>query len=240
MKTTVEIMVPTLRKSLLLATASVLFLQACATQQPPPPALPDLAQLEKTMKPGECNPATAALIGAALGAMIVDDNRTKGAAIGAGLGALACYIINAQTRQTLPPAEVEGQYRADHGGTLPDQPLVTVYDTAFNASGGAKAGREARVVSSITVVSGSREAVRDVVEVLEVFEASDPGKVMLRAEKKAEAGTLAGGIQNTFTIRLPEGLSAGTYPARTVLYVNGRQAGENRGAIRVLGGARIT
>ncbi|HSD59439.1 MAG TPA: hypothetical protein VLC55_01115 [Burkholderiales bacterium] len=226
------------RKSLALATASVLILQACATQQPAPP-LPDLSQLDKMMKAGECNPATAALIGAALGAMIADENRARGAAIGAGLGALACYIINAQSKQTRPPAEVEGQYRADHQGTLPEQPLVTAYDTAFNAGGGVKAGQEARVVSSITLVSGSKDPVRDVVEVLEVFEAGDPAKVLLRAEKKADPGVLTGGIQNSFSIRLPEGMAAGSYPARTALYVNGKLAGENRGALRVLGTGRV-
>ena len=188
-------MTPLARKVFVLATASVLLLQACATQQPEP-ALPDFSRLEKTMKAGECNPVTAALIGAALGAMIADENRTKGAAIGAGLGALACYIIN--------------------------------------AGGSVRAGQEARVSSSIALISGSREPVRDVVEILEVFESGDPAKVMLRAEKKAEPGMLTGGIQNSFSIRLPEGLAAGSYPARTVLYVNGKAAGENRGALRVL------
>jgi hypothetical protein len=230
-------MTPISRKSLLLATASLLLLQACATQQPPP--LPDFSQLDKMMKGGECNPATAALIGAALGAMIADESRTRGAAIGAGLGALACYIINAQSKQTRPQADVEGQYRAENQGTLPEQPLVTAYDTVFNAGGGVKAGQEARVVSSITLVQGSREPVKDVVEVLEVFESGDPGKVLLRAEKKADPGMTAGGIQNTFTIRLPEGMAAGSYPARTALYVNGRPAGENRGALRVLGTGRV-
>ncbi|MBI3043542.1 MAG: hypothetical protein HYY78_12050 [Betaproteobacteria bacterium] len=227
-------MTPLARRFLVLATASVLLLQACATQQQPEPALPDFSQVEKMMKAGECNPATAALIGAALGALIADESRGRGAAIGAGLGALACYIINAQTKQTSPSADVEGQYRANHGGTLPEQPLVTAYDTAFNAGGSVRAGQEARVSSSITLVSGSREPVRDVVEILEVFESSDPAKMMLRADKKAEPGMLTGGIQNSFSIRLPEGLAAGSYPARTVLYVNGKAVGENRGALRVL------
>ena len=227
-------MTPLARKFLVLATASVLLLQACATQQQPEPALPDFSQVEKMMKAGECNPATAAMIGAALGAIIADENRTRSAAIGAGLGALACVIINAQSKQTRPPADVEGQYRADHGGTLPEQPLVTAYDTAFNAGGSVRAGQEARVSSSITLISGSREPVREVVEVLEVFESSDPAKMMLRAEKKAEPGMMTGGIQNSFSIRLPEGLAAGSYPARTVLYVNGKAVGENRGALRVL------
>jgi hypothetical protein len=225
-------MTPLTRKSLALAAGSALLLQACATQEP---ALPDLSPLDKMMKTGECSPATAALIGAALGAMIVEENRTRGAAIGAGLGALACYIINAQSRQTRPPAEVDGQYRTDNQGRLPEQPLVTAYDTAFNAAGGVKAGQEARVVSSITLVSGSRQSVRDMQEVLEVFEPGDSTKVLLRAEKKAEPGMLGGGIQNSFSIRLPEGLAAGSYPARTALYVNGKPVGENRGALRVLG-----
>ncbi len=123
---------------------------------------------------------------------------------------------------------------------LPAQPLVTAFDTTFNAGGGVRPGQEARVVSSITVVSGSRESVREVLEVLEVFESDVPERIMLRAEKRSEEGTRSGGIQNTFTIRLPEGLAPGSYPARTTLHVNGRQAGENRGAIRVLGATPAT
>jgi len=230
-------MTPLSRKSLTFAAVSVLLVSACTTQQPAP-ELPDLSQLDKLMQSGECSPGTAALIGAALGAMIAEENRSQGAAIGAGLGALACYMINAQSKQTRPPAEVEGQYRADQRGALPEQALVTAYDTAFNAGGSVKAGQEARVVSSITLVSGSMEPVRAVVEVFEMFEVADPAKVLLRAEKKAEPGMLTGGIQNSFSIRLPAGLAAGSYPARTVLYVNGKLAGENRGALRVLGAGR--
>ena len=157
-------MKPFAKRSLALATAGALLLHGCATPQPPPPTLPDLSQLDKMMKGGECNPATAALIGAALGTMIADDNRSKGAVIGAGLGALACYIINAQSKQTRPPAEVEGQYRADHQGTLPEQPLVTAYDTAFNAGGSVTVGQEARVVSSIksAIVSSSPPVARTI------------------------------------------------------------------------------
>jgi uncharacterized lipoprotein YbaY len=222
------------RKFLALVAASVLLLQACAMQQPAP-ALPDFSEMDKMMKTGECSPGTAALIGAALGAMIGDEDRTRGAAIGAGLGALACYMINAQSKQTRSPAEVEGQYKADQRGALPEQALVTAYDTAFNAGGGVKAGQEARVVSDITLVSGSKGPVREVTEVLEVFESADPAKALLRAEKKAEPGMLTGGIQNRFSIRLPAGLAAGSYPARATLLVNGKVAGENRGALRVIG-----
>ena len=73
------------------------------------------------------------------------------------------------------------------------------------------------------------------VEVLEVFETNEPAKVLLSAEKKAEKGLLTGGLQNSFNIRLPGSLAAGSYPARTTLYVNDKLVGENRGALRVLG-----
>jgi hypothetical protein len=223
-------MSPLNRTRILLGTAAVLLLAACAATQP---AIPDLSGIEGILKAEECNPVTAAAIGGALGAIIVDDNRARGAAIGAGLGALACHIINAQSKQTRSATEVDEQYRAAHEGKLPEQPLVTAYDTAFNAGGSVRAGQEARVSSSITVVSGAREPVREVMEVLEVFESADAAKVLLRAEKKADLGSRSGGLQNSFSIRLPEGLASGTYPARTVLYVNGARAGENRGALRV-------
>jgi hypothetical protein len=190
--------------------------------------------MEKVLKGGECNPSVAAAIGGALGAIIVDDSRVKGAAIGAGLGAVACYLINANTRQTRSAGEVDEQYKGAHGGSLPEQPLITAYDTAFNPGGGVRAGQEARVTSTITVVSGAREPVRDVVEVLEVFESGDEAKAMLRAEKRSDPNLRSGGIQNNFSIRLPEGLPPGSYPARTVLQVNGKPAGENRGSLRVL------
>lgn len=222
----------------LLPMAAALLLPACATTstQPPAPVMPDFSAFEK-MQAGECSPATAAMIGAALGALIADDNRGKGAAIGAGLGALACYIINTQSRQTEAGADVDRRYKADNQGALPAQPLVTQFDTAFNAGGGVRAGKEARVVSSIRVVNGDSEPVRDILEVLEVFESTVPDRVMLRAEKRVEEAILAGGIQNTFTIRLPAGLAPGSYAARTNLYVNGRHVGENRGSIRVIGTA---
>jgi len=80
-----------------------------------------------------------------------------------------------------------------------------------------------------------------VLEVLEVFERDRPDRVMLKAEKALGSDTSsAGGLQNTFTVRLPEGLAAGSYPTRTTLYVNDKVVGENRGSLRVVAGSRST
>lgn len=215
-----------------------LLLNACASaEKPSQPAFPNIPGLEN-LQAGECNPALAALIGGAIGALVYEENRARGAAVGAGLGALACAIINATSKQTRPPGEVEREYRAGHQGQLPDQPTISVYDTAFNAAGSVRGGQEARVVSSITVVQGAKDPVREVREVLEVFEPARTERVMLRAEKSVEEGARVGGIQNTFTVRLPQGMAAGNYPARTTLYVNGKPVGENRGTLRVLGSGR--
>ncbi len=209
-------------------------LAACTTTPTTEPR--DPGQAQET----ECNASLAALIGGAIGAIVMEENRTRGAAVGAGFGALACALINATARQTKPPAEVEHEYRTSHQGRLPERPIVAVYDTAYNASGSVRAGQAARVVSNITVVPGANEPVREMREVLEVFDAARPGEVAIKAEKTLDAATRTGGIQDTFDIRLPEGMAEGSYPARTSLYVNGRLAGENRGTLRVLGaGSRV-
>ncbi len=186
-------------------------------------------------KESECNASLAALIGGAIGAIVMEENRTRGAAVGAGFGALACAIINATTRQTKPPADVEHEYRTSHQGRLPEQPLVSVYDTAYNAQGSVQAGQVAHVVSNITVVPGATEPVREMREVLEIFDSTRPGEVMIKAEKSVDEAARAGGIQDTFNIQLPERMAEGNYPARTTLYVNNRRAGENRGTLRVQG-----
>jgi len=218
------------RTPVALALAAVLA-GCAATDKSPLPPPPDSPQAQKE---SVCNQALAALIGGAIGAVILEENRTRGAAVGAGLGSIACAIINATTRELKTPAEVEGEYRTAHQGQLPDRPLVAVYDTAYNASGSVRGGEPAKVVSNITLVPGSREPVRDVREVLEVFEDARTDQPMVKAEKTVERPARGGALQNTFEIRLPERLAAGSYPARTTLYVNGQVAGENRGTVRVL------
>lgn len=215
-----------MKKLMILA---VVLLAACSSNPTTEPHDPGQT------KEAECNASLAALIGGAIGAIVMEENRTRGAAVGAGFGALACALINATSRQTKPPAEVEHEYRTSHGGRLPDAPVVAVYDTAYNADGSVRAGQVAHVVSNITVVPGAKEPVREMREVLEVFDPGRPEEVAIKAEKRIDEAARAGGIQDTFEVRLPDGMAEGSYPARTTLYVNGRRAGENRGTLRILG-----
>ncbi len=181
----------------------------------------------------QCNPALAAALGGALGALIYDDNRTKGALIGAGLGALACAIINASSKPTQPPEVVEADYRAAHQGSLPERATVTGFSTVYGPDAGYAAGSEVRIVSDITVVGGSQESIQELKEVVEILNPADRREVMLRAEKLSAVARAGGGVQNTFQIRLPGNMKPGTYPVRNSLYVNGRLLEENLGALRI-------
>jgi hypothetical protein len=219
---------------LICAIAAAALLAGCSTpgrnDLPPPPETP----LPEEARTGDCDRGLAALIGGAIGAAIYDENRARGAVVGAGLGALACSIINAASRQTRSTAEVEREYRAAHQGRLPEQPTLSVYDTAYNAAGGVRVGQEARVVSTMTLVAGTREPVQELSEVLEVFDPARPGAPVIRVDKRMDEAK-SGSIQNTFSIRLPPGMAAGDYPARTTLYINRKPVAENRGTLRVLG-----
>lgn len=182
----------------------------------------------------QCNPVLAAALGGALGALIYDDNRTKGALLGAGLGALACAIINASSRPTQPPEQVQADYRAAHQGSLPEVATVTGYQTVYGPEAGYAAGVEARIVSDVTVLGGARESIAELKEVVEILNPADRREVLLRAEKLSQVAPAGGGVQNTFQIRLPEGMKPGGYPVRSSLYVNGRLLEENRGVLRIV------
>jgi len=181
----------------------------------------------------QCNPALAAALGGALGALIYEDNRAKGALVGAGLGALACAIINASSKPTQPPAQVEANYRSAHQGSLPDRPAVAGYETVYGPDAGYAPGGEVRIVSDISIVGGNRESVRELKEVVEILNPQDRREVLLRAEKLSDIPAAGGGVQNTFRIRLPGNMNPGAYPVRNSLYVNGRLLEENRGNLRI-------
>jgi len=217
-------------KTLFAALAAGLLAGACATGGGYPGSpFPVSASGEQ-----QCNPALAAALGGALGALIYEDNRTKGALIGAGLGALACAIINASSKPTQPPEQVQADYRAAHQGSLPEQVAVTGYQTVYGPEAGYGAGSEVRIVSDITVVGGSGEPVRELKEVVEILNPGDRREVLLRAEKLADVAQAGGGVQNTFQIRLPGTMKPGTYPVRNSLYVNGKLLEENLGTLRIV------
>jgi YMGG-like Gly-zipper len=177
-----------------------------------------------------CNPGYGALIGGALGAAIGDNDRTKGALIGAGVGALACMVINSYSAQTKTAQQAEDEYKSQNKGKLPTaEPVVQNYDVNIANGGQVRAGEKVQVVSNMTVVQGAQP----VNEVKEVLTLAGPTGTKT-AEKKANERPGSGGYQNTFNLSFPADVSPGEYPITTQLYVNGKQVGERRQQLQIV------
>ncbi len=158
-----------------------------------------------------------ALGGAAIGAAL---DGKKGAGKGAIAGLAACAVVEIASRQTKSKDEVESDYRSAKG-RLPSKAEVVAYQTTLNPNPVLKRGDALKVQSTIRVVAGTNEPVREVKEVLIAYAPS--GEEFKRGEKKANAAEGSGEFLNTFTLRLPDGAPEGQYTIETKLLINGRE-----------------
>jgi len=180
-----------------------------------------------------CNPVVGAVVGGAVGALIGGDkHRTRGAAIGAGLGALACVAMNYNSRQTRSADQVGDDYRR-RNGELPPAPVVTAY-TVETARTNARAGEDVTVTSNIEVVPGRSEPLK---ELREEFVIVDPRGVERSklAKTPAPAGSRGGAYVSTLQFTFPQGVPPGVYQVQSRLYVNGRPAQTSAVSIQVAG-----
>jgi hypothetical protein len=198
-----------------LATAAALVLQGCQSTG---------GALGGADDP--CNPLLGGLVGAALGAVVTSgNNRVRGAAVGTAVGALACIAVNVATKQTRSSREVEEEYRKKNAGQLPrGEPVLQDYAMSVTPAAAVKPGEAIQVVSQMTVVSGNAEPVREVKEVLSL---TGPQGTRT-AEKVANEKPGSGAFENSFRLSFPKDVTAGTYPVRTQVYVNGKLAGERQ------------
>lgn len=172
-----------------------------------------------------CNVAVGAVAGGVVGALINEKNRGKGAVIGAGLGALACVVINAVSRRTKSAEQVEAEYRSQHAGQLPAvEPVVEAYQVNVSPDSRVRAGEKVRVVSNMTVVRSSTRSVDEVKEVLTLSGAGGTKTL----EKVASEKPGSGAYENTFNLSFPKDVESGTYPIKTQLLVNGKEAAERK------------
>lgn len=170
-----------------------------------------------------CNPVVGAVIGGAAGALLGGDrHRAQGAALGAGLGALACVAYNYQVSQTKTAQQVGDEYRKANNNQLPPAPVVTVYRTETTRAT-AKGGDDVTVRSTIEVVPGAKEPLR---ELREEFVVVDPRGVERSriAKTPAPAGAGGGAYVSTLQFTFPQGVPPGEYRVQSRLYVNGAPA----------------
>jgi outer membrane lipoprotein SlyB len=184
-----------------------------------------LGNMLKGNSDNPCNVGVGAIAGGVVGALVNDKNRGKGALIGAGVGALTCVVVNAVSRQTKSSEQVETEYRSQHAGQLPpSEPVVDAYQVNVSPDSRVRAGEKVRVVSNMTVVRGSTRSVEEVKEVLTLSGAGGTKTL----EKTASERPGSGAYENTFNLSFPKDVESGTYPIRTQLLVNGKQAAERK------------
>lgn len=182
---------------------------------------------------GECNMGLAAGAGALLGGLIAKGNdRLRGAALGAALGAGACLAWDYHAKQTKTATQVQDEYRRANRGALPDESRVTFYDTRVSPAQRIAPGDQVIVVSDIEIVQGSRDYLAPQLEEEVVIVRPDGQEI--RARKQANQGSYAGGYRTSYTLRMPEGVQPGVYPVRTSLYLNGRPVETRRAEIQVV------
>lgn len=171
-----------------------------------------------------CSVGKSALAGAVAGAVfgaLVNGAKGagQGAVAGGALGAAACVAINYQSRQTKSAAQADVDYQRARGA-LPSEPTVVSYSPQL-AANVVQRGQPMRVNSTLELVNGTTQSVREVREELAIF---NPDGTAFKSGSKPFSANTAGRYENTFEVKLPEGVSQGVYALKTNVYVNGKLA----------------
>lgn len=227
------------RRTVAAAIAVAMLVTGCAAPAPgaggmsAAPAGPGLGGAAPSAGLGfDCNPAVAAGVGAVLGGLIGGGKNTlRGAAFGAGLGALACVALNYQTQQVKSAKQVQDEYKLAHRGTLPEQATLVRYDTSF-APSSIRPGQKAQTSSYIEVAPGTRDMTPTVEEELTLYKPD--GTVGNTVRKPVSATNGSGGFKGGFAIPMPEGVPQGIYPLKTALYLNGKRVGAQDGRLQIV------
>lgn len=181
----------------------------------------------------ECSAPVAAVIGAIAGGLLGQGkNHVRGAAIGAGVASLACMAFNYQAAQTKTAQQVQDEYKAQNGGQLPGQPLVTSYETKIAPSERVRPGSKTTLNSHIVVVNGATASAPTIEEEVVLF---DPdGKQITKTRKVANQNGDTGAFTTSFSFTLPEGVKQGVYPVKSAVFLNGQQGSARESALQVV------
>jgi hypothetical protein len=196
------------------ATVAALMLASCAAPGDGTGATPT------DVFSGDCNPFIAGALGGAVGALLGGgSNRVRGAAIGAGVTALACVAFNYQTKQTKSAEQVTKEYKVANRGALPAAATVTRFDAQVAPKASVQAGQAVDVASYIEVVPGTKNPRPSVEQQITLY--SPDGKEAANARKPANQNPGAGAFETNFRFTMPQGVPQGVYPVKSQVFVNG-------------------
>jgi hypothetical protein len=210
----------TIQRAVFYVTTAAL-LGACAA-----PRGPSGSQAGGAADDDPCSIGKSAVAGAVAGALLGallngKKGASQGALAGGALGAAACVAINHESRQTKSAAQADADYKKARG-TLPTEPAVVSYSPQLAAKS-VQRGQPMRVNSSLELVNGSTQAVRKVSEELAIF---NPDGTEFKTGSKPFSANSAGRYENSFEVKLPDGVSQGVYALKTRVYVNGKLSAE--------------
>ena len=179
--------------------------------------------------------------GAAIGAAVGGATGGKyspliGAAVGALAGYAAGYAFDSyRVSQKKSAAEVNDEYKKEHDGELPAETMVTKYVTKTDPSGLVNRGSQLDIVSEIELVKGEKTAGQTdrVDEELLISDASGKNTKRLKKQALSDANT-SGAYVTRFTFKPTQEVAQGTYPFKTVLYLNDKPVKESEGTIQVV------
>jgi hypothetical protein len=188
---------------------------------------------------GDCNPIVTGVIGGVLGALIGGrSHRGGGAAIGAGVGALACMAYNYTTSQTKSSQQVETEYKAANNGALPPATTVTRFDAQVNPNSNVQSGTAVDVKSQIEVVPGTNDPQPNVEQEIALY--APDGKETAKARKPAAQTPGGGAFETNFKFTMPQGVPQGVYPVKSQVYVNNEPAANTETRFQVVIGPQST
>lgn len=169
----------------------------------------------------ECSEGLLAIGGAIVGGLLAKgNNRVRGAAVGAGVAALACVAWNYSVKQTRTAQQVQDDYATANHGQLPERAKVVHYDPRFTPSGRVTPGGQTVLNSTIEVINGTKDSGLPLVE--EEMSMTRPDGKQITSRKVVNQGQGAGGYQSSFTVKMPKGVSEGEYPVKTALFLDGQ------------------
>lgn len=208
----------------LLAGSMLLALMSGCAQMPTQGGSSNSATSDSS-PPSECNPVVTGALGAVVGSFFgKGKDKVVGAAVGAGVGALACMAYNYHSRQLRDARAVNADYVRQRGA-LPATNTVSSYVSEMAPSSTVKAGTQAEMQSKIVVVNGTRDAAPKLSETLTLY--SPDGKQLSTVTKQASDINGTGEYQTSFSFNLPKGIKEGRYMVRSTLHMNDQAVSSN-------------
>lgn len=180
---------------------------------------------------GGCNAGVAAVIGGVAGALLGGkEHAGRGAAIGAGVGALACVAYNYHVKQVKTQQQVQQEYKTANKGKLPATTVVDRYETKFSPAV-IKPGEKAVLTSYVQIVQGNDKAAAQVEEEATLY--GPDGKELKKARKPVNQDAATGAFQTSFALPMPSGVPQGVYRMDTKLFLNGKESAKRSAKLQI-------